>query len=75
VRRGPAGVAGDDLPLLGQEAPGELVVLGTEGGGEPAEAPQTAFRALAGRENLEERLQEGPQIDAVVLHFLRERFR
>jgi len=39
------------------------------------EATQTAFRALAGRENLEERLQEGPQIDAVVLHFLRERFK
>jgi uncharacterized Ntn-hydrolase superfamily protein len=39
------------------------------------EATQTAFRALAGRENLEERLQEGPQIDAVVLRFLRERFK
>jgi len=39
------------------------------------EATQKAFRALAGRENLEERLQEGPQIDAVVLRFLRERFK
>ena len=75
VRRGPASVAGDDLPLLGQDAPGELVVRGAEGDGEAAEATQTAFRALAGRENLEERLQEGPQIDAVVLRFLRERFR
>ncbi len=38
------------------------------------EKSQHAFRELAGVENLEERLQEGPFIDRVVLKFLRERF-
>ncbi len=33
-----------------------------------------AFRRFAGVENLEERLQEGSQIDQVVLEFLRQRF-
>jgi uncharacterized Ntn-hydrolase superfamily protein len=33
-----------------------------------------AFREFAGVENLEERLQEGPFVDRVVLKFLRERF-
>lgn len=35
---------------------------------------KTAFREFAGVENLEERLQEGPFVDRVVLKFLRERF-
>ncbi|MGE5140113.1 MAG: DUF1028 domain-containing protein, partial [Rudaea sp.] len=35
---------------------------------------QKAFREFAGVENLEERLQEGPFIDRVVLKFLRDRF-
>ncbi|HZQ07873.1 MAG TPA: DUF1028 domain-containing protein [Anaerolineae bacterium] len=38
------------------------------------EASQTAFREFGGVENLEERLQDGPFIDKVVLEFLRERF-
>jgi uncharacterized Ntn-hydrolase superfamily protein len=38
------------------------------------EAAQRAFRELGGVENLEERFQEGPFIDKVVLRFLRERF-
>jgi uncharacterized Ntn-hydrolase superfamily protein len=38
------------------------------------EASRTAFREFAGVENLEERLQDGPFIDRVVLKFLRERF-
>lgn len=33
-----------------------------------------AFREFAGVENLEERVQEGPFVDKVVLKFLRERF-
>ncbi|MFQ5946055.1 MAG: DUF1028 domain-containing protein [Anaerolineae bacterium] len=33
-----------------------------------------SFRRFAGVENLEERLQDGPRIDRVVLDFLRERF-
>lgn len=37
-------------------------------------AAQHAFREFGGVENLEERLQEGPFIDTVVLKFLRERF-
>lgn len=36
------------------------------------EASQKAFREFGGVENLEERLQEGPFIDKVVLKFLRE---
>ncbi len=38
------------------------------------EKSQTAFREFGGVENLEERLQEGPFVDRVVLQFLRERF-
>lgn len=38
------------------------------------EPSQMAFREFGGVENLEERLQEGPFIDKVVLKFLRERF-
>ncbi len=38
------------------------------------DASQKAFRKFGGVENLEERLQEGPFIDTVVLKFLRERF-
>ncbi len=38
------------------------------------EASRKAFREFAGVENLEERLQDGPFIDRVVLKFLRERF-
>ena len=38
------------------------------------DASQKAFRKFGGVENLEERLQEGPWIDTVVLKFLRERF-
>lgn len=38
------------------------------------EPSQRAFREFGGVENLEERLQEGPFIDTVVLKFLRERF-
>ncbi|TAH48899.1 MAG: DUF1028 domain-containing protein [Chloroflexota bacterium] len=38
------------------------------------EHAQKAFREFGGVENLEERLQEGPFIDTVVLKFLRERF-
>lgn len=38
------------------------------------EASQKAFREFGGVENLEERLQEGPFIDKVVLKFLRERY-
>jgi uncharacterized Ntn-hydrolase superfamily protein len=38
------------------------------------EPSQMAFRELGGVENLEERLQEGPFVDKVVLKFLRERF-
>lgn len=38
------------------------------------EQSKKAFREFAGVENLEERLQEGPFIDRVVLKFLRERF-
>jgi uncharacterized Ntn-hydrolase superfamily protein len=38
------------------------------------EQSKKAFREFAGVENLEERLQEGPFIDRVVLRFLRERF-
>lgn len=36
---------------------------------------QRAFREFAGVENLEERLQEGPFVDVVVLKFLRQRMR
>ncbi len=35
---------------------------------------QSAFREFAGVENLEDRLVEGPNLDQVVLNFLRERF-
>jgi uncharacterized Ntn-hydrolase superfamily protein len=38
------------------------------------EQSKKAFREFAGVENLEERLQEGPFIDRIVLKFLRERF-
>ncbi len=38
------------------------------------ETSRSAFREFAGVENLEERLQDGPFIDRVVLKFLRERF-
>ncbi len=38
------------------------------------EPSRQAFREFAGVENLEERLQDGPFIDRVVLKFLRERF-
>ncbi len=38
------------------------------------DASQKTFRKFGGVENLEERLQEGPFIDTVVLKFLRERF-
>lgn len=38
------------------------------------EPSQMAFREFGGVENLEERLQEGPFVDKVVLKFLRERF-
>lgn len=38
------------------------------------DASQKAFRKFGGVENLEERLQEGPWVDQVVLRFLRERF-
>jgi uncharacterized Ntn-hydrolase superfamily protein len=38
------------------------------------DATRRAFREFAGVENLEERLQEGPFVDKVVLKFLRERF-
>ncbi len=38
------------------------------------EQSKKGFREFAGVENLEERLQEGPFIDRVVLRFLRERF-
>ena len=38
------------------------------------EASQSAFREFGGVENLEERLQDGPFIDKVVLEFLRQRF-
>jgi uncharacterized Ntn-hydrolase superfamily protein len=38
------------------------------------EQSKKAFREFGGVENLEERLQEGPFIDRVVLKFLRERF-
>ncbi len=38
------------------------------------EPSQMAFREFGGIENLEERLQQGPFIDKVVLEFLRERF-
>lgn len=38
------------------------------------DASRKAFREFAGVENLEERLQDGPFIDKVVLKFLRERF-
>jgi len=38
------------------------------------EHSKKAFRELGGTENLEERLQDGPFIDKVVLKFLRERF-
>lgn len=38
------------------------------------EPSQMAFRELGGVENLEERLQEGPFVDQVVLKFLREQF-
>jgi len=39
------------------------------------ESAQRAFREFGGVENLEERLQEGPFVDSVVLKFLRERFK
>lgn len=39
------------------------------------EPSQMAFREFAGVENLEERLQDGPFIDKVVLKFIRERFK
>jgi uncharacterized Ntn-hydrolase superfamily protein len=39
------------------------------------DASQKAFRKFGGVENLEERLQDGPFIDTVVLKFLRERFK
>ncbi len=38
------------------------------------DASRKAFREFAGVENLEERLQDGPFVDKVVLKFLRERF-
>lgn len=38
------------------------------------EQSKKAFREFAGVENLEERIQEGPFVDRVVLKFLRERF-
>jgi uncharacterized Ntn-hydrolase superfamily protein len=39
------------------------------------EPSQMAFRELGGVENLEERIQDGPFIDRVVLKFIRERFK
>ncbi len=39
------------------------------------EPSQLAFREFGGVENLEERLQDGPFIDKVVLKFLREKFK
>lgn len=38
------------------------------------EPSQMAFRSFGGVENLEERLQEGPFVDKVILKFLREKF-
>ncbi len=43
--------------------------------GEWDEQSKKAFREFGGVENLEERLQEGPFVDRVVLKFLRQRFR
>jgi len=50
VRRGPASVAGDDLPPLGQNAFGELVVRGPEGGGEAAKTPRRRAPGLGAQE-------------------------
>jgi uncharacterized Ntn-hydrolase superfamily protein len=38
------------------------------------EATRGAFRALCGQENLENRWRDGPEVDLVVLEYLRERF-
>lgn len=38
------------------------------------EVTRSAFYAFSMRENLEDRWVEGPQIDSVVLHFIRQRF-
>jgi hypothetical protein len=42
--------------------------------GEYDEPTRQAFRAFAGRENLEERWFEDARIDLVVLEFLRQKF-
>jgi hypothetical protein len=37
-------------------------------------ATREAFRALCGEENLENRWRDGPEVDRVVLQYLRQRF-
>jgi uncharacterized Ntn-hydrolase superfamily protein len=70
----------DDLIAIDQAIARELQTLLAKRGypvsvsGVWDEPSQMAFREFAGVENLEERLQDGPFIDKVVLKFLRERF-
>lgn len=70
----------DDLIAIDETTARELQTILTRRGfdvpvtGVWDAASQRALRELGGVENLEERLQEGPFVDTVVLKFLRERF-
>ncbi len=70
----------EDLITIDENLAGELQQIMARRGyavavtGQWDASSQNAFREFAGVENLEERLQEGPFIDRVVLRFLRERF-
>ncbi len=72
--------APDDLIAIDENIARELQTLLAKRGypvsvsGVWDEPSQMAFREFGGVENLEERLQEGPFVDKVVLKFLRERF-
>ena len=71
----------DDLIAIDENIARELQTLLAKRGypvsvsGVWDEPSQMAFREFGGVENLEERLQEGPFIDKVVLKFLREKFK
>jgi uncharacterized Ntn-hydrolase superfamily protein len=70
----------DDLIAIDESIARELQTLLAKRGypvsvsGVWDEPSQMAFREFAGVENLEERLQDGPFIDKVILKFLRARF-
>ena len=71
---------GDIVPIdeaVARELQGVLLGTGDYKGaisGVYDEVTRSAFYAFSMRENLEDRWVEGPQIDGVVLHFIRQRF-